>query len=43
MGCMKMETVLTRIWGRLGTEERHSHEEIWESGGGGDLEVKVFA
>jgi hypothetical protein len=39
------KTVLTRIWGRLGSGERHSHEEkkIRESGGGGDLDVKVFA
>lgn len=27
------KTVLTRIWGRLGSGERHSHEEkkVWES------------
>jgi hypothetical protein len=36
----RWETALTRIWERLGTEERHSHEKIWE--GGGDLEAKVF-
>ena len=35
--CMQMKTVPTRIWGRLGTGERHGHEE---SGG---LVVKVFA
>jgi hypothetical protein len=35
------ETVLTRIWGRLGTGKRHSHEEIEENEVG--LEVKVFA
>ena len=41
--CVEMgETVLTRIWGRLGTAERHSHEEIRESVAGGDPVVKVF-
>ena len=36
--------VLTRIWGRLGTGLRHSHEreETLESVGEADLEVKVF-
>jgi hypothetical protein len=39
--CIEMETVLTRIWERwdLGTWERRSHEEIWESEG----LVKAFA
>jgi hypothetical protein len=41
-GCTEMEIALTQIWGRMGTGERHSREEIKESVGGG-LEVKVFA
>jgi hypothetical protein len=41
MVARRWETALTQIWGRLGTAERHSHEEIWE--GGGYLEVKVSA
>jgi hypothetical protein len=35
--------VLTRIWGRLGTGERHGHEEKQESEVGLEVEVKVFA